>query len=257
MSDQDVFDDKKKADDDNADKANAPAAPTNDPFADQLKGIVADDGRQKYKTTEEALAALGESQKFIAQLLKEKEEGNDQLQQTAAELSKMKTIDDFVSSLQKKPEDQEPKATPDGADDGVKKEDVQALLESTLAERDRSAQRGSNLKSVVESLSKTYGEKTGEYISKVAEDLGTTTAELKKLSEENPKLAMRLFNETGSRSSANPIKSTKMAPRTDSESNPAPHWDRGAGRGGLTDRQLAARWKEVGEFTKKRIGVEN
>jgi hypothetical protein len=235
--------------------AGEPATSSADPFADQLQGIKNDEGKQKYADVPSALKALEESQSFIARLLEEKRQVEQEASTTKEELSKMKTIEDFTNSL-KTPDTPatNPEATPKDESKGVDEDTIGQLLEKKLAERESKDSAARNLQSVINDLSELHGDKTAEHIRNVASQLGTTPDKLKELSSENPKLAMTLL---GGNKPATPVPTTSTiaGPRTIDATNPAPKWERGAARGGLTDRQLVDRFKQVQAFTNKRIGV--
>lgn len=230
---------------------------SDDPLADLLASIKNDKGEPKYKDVQAALAALKESQEFIPTLLTEKSQVQKELEQAREELTKRQTLEELTEALKSKPQQKEPVETPQGKPDGVGVADIDKLLEQKLAQRDQVATQSSNLKSVVDQVTAKYGDKASEHIRKIAESVGSTVDELKNIASTNPKLALRLLDVNGSTPAPNSVSSTRNGTREISEDNPMPTFERGAARGGLTDRQLRDRWREVAKYTNKRIGVEN
>lgn len=224
---------------------------------DLLSGIKRDDGTPKYSSVEEALKALQESQKFIPQVLDEKKGVEAKLQELQEELTKRKTLEELTETLKSKPQPigNDPTATPSDTPKGVNPEDIEKLLEEKLAQREAKSVQKSNYESVVAQLSSKFGDKAKEHIQKTAEQLGTTPEDLKKIASENPKLALRLLDNDGSLQTPNSNKSTINPPRTIEENNQMPEFEKGAVRGGLTDKEMAERWREVGSYTYKRLGV--
>lgn len=228
-----------------------------DKLADLLAEIKNDKGEPKYADVNAALKALKESQEFIPTLLTEKSQVEKELEQYREELTKRKTLEELTEALKSKPQPAEPVVTPQATPEGVDKEEIDSLLEKKLAARDQAATQASNLKSVVDQLTSKFGDKTTEHIQKTAEQVGSSVEQLKQLASENPKLALRLLDTNSSSSSSAPNTSTINGPREINEDNPAPVFERSAARGGLTNKELVDRWKEVGKYTYKRIGVEN
>lgn len=248
MSDQDPFVNKETQ----KPGEGEPSTPPADPFADKLAGITGDDGKPKYESVEAALEALKHSQDFIETLKEERVQDAKSMEAMKEEITKMKAIEEFQASL--KP-NQEPATTPAGEGEGKQKLDIDKLLEDKLNARSAEATANANLEKVISDLTTKFGDKTSEHITKVAKDLGTTPAELKDLAMKNPTMAMTLLGTNGPEK-VSPNTSTTYPPRTVSEGNEAPKFERGVARGGFTDSELRDRWKEVGEYTRKRIGVE-
>lgn len=233
---------------------------SDDPMKDLLGSIKNEQGEQKYKDVETALKALQESQtKFIPTLLQEKKELEQRLGETAEELTKRKTLEELTEALkaQPKPQEEPTAATPAEPAQRVANPevDLDKLLETKLAERESKSQEAKNYSSVVNEITSKYGDKATEHIQNTAARLDTTVQELESLSRKNPKLALSLLT-TGSAQSPKPSTSSTFAPRQESDNNPLPSFEKGAARGGMTQKELSARWSEVGEYTRKRLGVE-
>lgn len=234
---------------------------SDDPLKDLLGSIKNEQGEQKYKDVETALKALQVSQtEFIPTLLKEKKELEARLGETSEELTKRKTLEELTEALKAQPKQPEQAAasTPAEAPQSVANPevDLDALLESKLAQRDQASQETKNYTSVVNEITSKYGDKATEHIQNTATRLDTSVKELESIARKNPKLALSLLVPG---STASPKSSTTSAypPRVPQDDNPQPTFERGAAQGGLTQKELLARWREVGAYTNKRLGVES
>lgn len=255
MSDQDMFNEEEKETNTEPKQVETqPDAPA-DPWADKLKEIVNEQGQPKYKDVETALKALKDSQQFIETLKQEKTQESEQLKQARAELERMGNIDDFVKKLNPTATTEEKVETPP-ATNGLSEEKVKQLLQEHLQQRDVQSQQTQNLAEVTRKLSEMYGDKSSEYIKQRAQELGTTVADLKTLSMTNPKLALAALG-TQAKTKAAPSQSSVSLPHNPSTSNEAPKWDKGITRGGLSNKELADRFRQAKEYTNKRIGLEN
>lgn len=235
---------------------------SDDPLKDLLGSIKNEQGEQKYKDVETALKALQESQtNFIPTLLKEKKELEARLGETAEELTKRKTLEELTEALKAQPKQPEQAAasTPAEAPQSVANPevDIEKLLETKLAQREQASQESKNYTSVVSEITSKYGDKAAEHIQNTAAKLDTTVKELEALARKNPKLALSLLVPTGSGQPPKSSTSSTYAPRTVSDDNPAPVFERGAAKGGLTQKELLDRWRQVGAYTNKRLGVES
>jgi hypothetical protein len=149
---------------------------------------------------------------------------------------------------------EEPKATTE-VNSGLSEEAIKKLLQAQLNERETLSQQKQNLDTVIKSLSDKHGDKAAEFIRTRAKELNTTPDQLKELAKSNPALVMQALGGDKSPSTAPSQSSINMntSPRND---NPMPKWEKGAAQGGLTDRQLAERFRESKAYTNKRLGME-
>lgn len=249
MSDQTMFTNE------NNEQQETPAKPQPNPFEDKLKAIRNEDGEPKYKDVETALEALAASQQFIETLKTEKRTTEEQLNAMKTELEKMGNIEDFVKRISPNAQEPEKKVETPPTVKGLSEEEVRQLLEDSLTQRDKQSKAEQNLNRVVEELSKVHGDKASAYIQMKAKELNTTPAALKELASSNPTMALTLLGsqaKPSSQSSPSSINSPRTAPNT----NEAPHWEKSAARGGLTNSQLMERWRQSKDYTNKRIGLE-
>lgn len=254
-SDQTMFDDENKQEI----PPTTPVTPQTDPFVDKLMLIKNEKGEPKYKTVDDALVALAHSQKFIEDLKAEKRATEEALAAERAEREKLGNIDEFVKKLNPNAKPTQPPATP-ANEDGLSEERVAQLLETTLQKREREKLMQNNLATVQEQIAATHGEKATDFIRNRAKELNTTPAALKELAMTNPTMAMTLLG--GGSAKPNPTPSqpslTKpaIAPK-DANVPPRVELGKGVTRGGLSNKELAERFRQSKEFTNKRIGLES
>ena len=200
------------------------AAPTNvaDPspsspnaLADQLASIKNEAGEPKYKSVEEAIKALANSQAFIPQLLSEKKQLEEEVTQLREKAKKVDNIDEVLAKLsaQEQPVKQEEK-TPQTS--GLSEEAVVNLVRKALDQKEAESKQQSNLTRVQNSLKEKFGDKTKEVVAKKAQELNTTPEAIGQLSVSNPDLVLALFNT----STAKPIPPTTSSVNLHSPSVP-------------------------------------
>ena len=96
-------------------------------------------------------------------------------------------------------------------------EDIEALLEKKLAERDAQANVERNLSNVRETLKQTFGDDAPVAVTNRAKELGMSVEALENLAGTNPNAFLALFNtQNTSQVSPTPLKSTVSSPATNS-----------------------------------------
>lgn len=170
-----------------------PSPSPSDALADQLAAIKNDNGEPKYKSVEEAIKALANSQAFIPQLLSEKKQLEEEINTLREKAKKVDNIDEVLAKLsaQKEPEKQEEK-TPQTS--GLSEEAVVNLVRKALEQKENESKQQSNLTRVQNSLKEKFGDKTKEMVAKKAAELNTTPEAIGQLSVSNPDLVLALFN---------------------------------------------------------------
>lgn len=186
---------------DQADNIFSGEAPTNAPpvvsdsspaFADHLAQIKNENGEPKYKTVEEALKGLANSQAFIPQLLSEKKQLEEEVISLREKASKFEKVDDILAKLSQSEPSKSNEQTPQNS--GLSEEAVVNLVKKALdASKTEEAQR-SNITRVQNSLKEKFGDKTKEVVAKKAQELNTTPEAIGQLSVSNPDLVLALFN---------------------------------------------------------------
>lgn len=222
---------------------------------DLLKNIVNENGEQKYKDIPTALKALQHSQQFIDTLKSEKHSAEQQLQTVKAELEKVGSVEDVVKKLfDDRPEPKEPNADPQqvtGLDENKAKE----LFSQLLEQRSQEERQAANLSTVTSKLSELYGDKAGEMIKAKAQELGSTTEELKNLSANNPSLVLALFDSKAVPPSKTPSNSAVIPPHQPPEDDKLAPPETSLLRG-ASSKDLAAYWDRVRQDVYKRHNIE-
>ena len=162
-----------------------------DVFSDQLKGIKAEDGRQKYDTVEKALEALTHSQAMIPTLQTKVSTQEQEINLLREELAKNKGAQELVDSLtnhQQEGQQGNPSEAPFG------EADVTKLLEATLNKREQQQVQDTNAEKVQTALVNAFGAKAQEVVQAKAKELNTTPEALGALATSSPDMVLALFN---------------------------------------------------------------
>ena len=185
MSDQDIFSSNEEVID------TSPASP--DAFADLLASVKNDSGEPKYKSVEDAIKALANSQAHIRTLEAERKAQDDELAQLREKAKKVDNIDEVLAKLSAKESQEQPRQeTP--ATGGLTEEAIVNLVKKALDGRDNEVKQKTNLQLVQSALAEKFGDKANEAVRKKASELGTTPEKLGQLSVENPNLVLALFD---------------------------------------------------------------
>jgi hypothetical protein len=174
---------------------NSPA-PVDNPD-DLLASIKNEQGEPKYKSVQEAIKALANSQAFIPQLLGEKKTLEDEIIKLREKASKLDNLDEVIAKLSAKDTEHNRQETP--ATESLSEEAVVNLVKNVLAQSQTENTAKTNLTLVHNSLASKFGEKTKEIVAKKAQELGTTPEKIGELSATDPSLVLALFQ-------ASPIK---------------------------------------------------
>ena len=162
-----------------------------DIFSDQLKGITAEDGRQKYDTVEKALEALTHSQTLIPTLQTQVSTQEQELAQLREELAKSKGAQELVDSLTNH---QQAEQAGNPSETQFGEADVASLISATLDEREQAQTQTTNADKVQTALVNAFGAKAQEVVQAKAKELNTTPEALGKLASSSPDMVLALFN---------------------------------------------------------------
>ncbi len=169
------------------------------PFADLLGSIKNERGEPKYKDVQTALEALRHSQEYIPTLKQEKEATDAKLAALAAEVERLKNIEQSISQLtQPQQAAQQPPAA------GVTEEAVANLVNQTLTQREQAAKKAANVNSVVTALTQKLGGEADKEFYKKAEELGMTAEQMNNLAAQSPTAVLKLFGLEGTKSQSTP-----------------------------------------------------
>lgn len=226
-----------------------------DPFADKLLQIKNENGEPKYKDVATALDALVASQQFIPTLLTEKQQIEAELAETKQRLQERDTMEDLFKKLETATST--PHKTPETNPSStvVNEETLAKTVQSILDTREADRQREQNLKSVIDAVVKTYGDQAGAHIQKRATELGITTNQLRDMASNSPSVVVELLA-IKSKPVVVPSQSSLIPPTQVPDGNEYPTYERGVARGGLSNKELASRWRESTKYTNKRLGLE-
>lgn len=167
------------------------AAQTQPTLEDMLKGIVNENGEQKYKTLEDAIRALDHSQKYIPELKSQLSGYNNKVSELEAKVAQFGNIEDTVQRLLAQ-KTETTQATP-AATTGLDEQAVMRLVQQSLEQRSAADVAEANFKLVNKSLIEKYGDKTTEVVAAKARELGTTPEALVELSKTSPAVVQSLF----------------------------------------------------------------
>lgn len=178
---------------------NASQGSTNPSFAilDEIKN---ERGEPKYKTVEDALAALKASQEYIPTLEKE----NQELRSVASEAKTIEQLMAQINSTKNSTGDNHERFSP---------EDIKTLVSQTLQETESKKIAQQNQQAVVDKLVEVFGEKAEEQYINKAKDLGLTLQEFNQLASRSPKAVLNYFSDA---SKGTPAKTTNGTVNTES-----------------------------------------
>lgn len=226
-----------------------------DPLVEKLMQIKNEKGEPKYKDVFVALDALAASQQFIPTLLTEKQ----QIEQENAELKKrleeMGNVQDLIQQFSKPSEPQNiPPTNPNAP--VVNEETITKTVQTILESREADRQREQNLKAVIDTVVNAYGDQAGAHINKRATELNISTDQLREMARTSPQVALELLQAKGKTTVVLPSQSSIIPPTSVPDGNEYPTYERGVARGGMSNKELAERWRASTKFTNKRIGLE-
>lgn len=235
----------------NATTTEAPATPAVKPeepvdpnslFADQLSGIVADDGRQKYADVKTALASIPHAQQHIQSL-------SDKIKELETDLAKRNGMEELMQSLQDKP-NQQATETPSVA--GLDEATVLQLIEATRQKERANETAAANANSVKQALAAKFGDKAKEAFAQKAQELGMTVGTLTDLAKTSPKAVEAFFNGSQVRD-AQPTTGGAPVVTTTTKDN-MPDYERRFRQG---DTVLSDKWERAKQNALKKLNGEN
>lgn len=171
----------------------AQTAPVTDPYANQLAGIVAEDGRQKYVDVHTALNSIPHAQSHIAELTRKNAELEAEVNKRAGMEQVLERID------QSTPNTEQPSVT------GLSEERALELMDARHAQRENAASATANEMAVTNGLVEKFGtrEKAFEAMQAKATELGVDMQFLQSVSQQSPAAALAYFS-TASAPTGNP-----------------------------------------------------
>lgn len=227
-----------------------PAAPAN--LDNLLSGIKNEAGEQKYKSLEDALVALDNSQKYIPELKSQLTGTQEKLREVEEKMTKFGNIDETVQRLLAQQQTETAATTPVAS--GLDEQAVLKLVQATLTQNSQAATQVTNQQKVNDVLVGKFGDKAVEVLDAKAAELHTNRQALGELAKQNPDLVLALFgtaptkdhNPTvGGRRTPDPIPSNgELAKPTKSL------------LAGATGKEQAARFAAIRNSIHTKYGVE-
>ena len=184
---------------------NKPEDPTGNPdntLQDLLKGIVNENGEQKYKNVADALVGLRNAQEFIPTLQKEKRELEGKYAELEEKVSKIDALEASLLEMANK----EKGETKETVSEAFNPESITKQVEAVLLQRETKTQQERNLSEVVSAVREQFGDKAEEIFYGKAKELGMTNEEFNALAARNPKLCLKALDISGDGAHKQPSK---------------------------------------------------
>jgi hypothetical protein len=210
-----------------------PEVNLNEIFQDTLSQIKNDQGDPKYSDVFTALNALKHTQDHVKTL----EEENARFREEGIRAASMDEVLQQMTANQ----DQNVQTTPTGLD----AESVKDVTLDTLRQYEAQKVSASNQKSVVEALTKTYGQKAEEMYTKKAQELGLDTSTFDSLAASSPKAVLSYFDVKDKETYFNPTKGSVNTEALGKE-NPPKRAPKNIMYGASTSDVLDA-WRSAGQ----------
>ena len=166
------------------------ATTSQNPYEDLLKGIVNEQGEQKYRSIEDALVGLRHAQEFIPKLKDEKRKEEEELQRLREEVAKLKALEDTVAELASQ-------RASSPTSDGMTPDAVAALVQKTLQDTQIKQTQEQNLNSVVSVMRDKFGDKAETVFYEKAQEMGLTVTEINELAAKTPKAVLTMLGVSG------------------------------------------------------------
>jgi len=207
-------------------------APKEDPSATLLASILAEDGRQKYATVEDAIKSISHSQEHIRRLEQETAALNE-------EIARRKTAEEVLEEIKAtKPVE----ATPSP---GIDYSQVESLVDQRLQATEQRKVASDNTSKVVSVMSEKFGDKAEEVFIKTAQDSGISVDQLNALAASSPMAVLKLVGVEAKAESSAPFSSGSV--NTESLRSPASQTTSAKVPPGAGKDVLMAAWRAAGQ----------
>ncbi len=158
---------------------------SDDPYANLLSGIQAEDGRQKYATVSDAINSIPHAQTHIKDL-------SDKVKELEGKLEQSTTIDQVLARVEQSK--QAPDETPSKKE--LDETQLAQLMENMLTKRELRNVQETNQQQVVKSLADKFGDKAKEAYETKAAELGLSVSVFNDLARQSPKAVLQYFDAT-------------------------------------------------------------
>lgn len=176
------------------------SVPSDSVFKDQLAAIKNERGEQKYDDIPKALDGLRNAQEHIPQLQSKLDVQEQELAALREAAAKHESVEDVVARLAAS------QANPNTPEVGLDEQKASALFEQLLTQREGALASQANQSTVQQELVTKFGsgEAANKAVIEKAKELGTTAEEIGKLSAQNPKMVLALFQTVSGAPSGSP-----------------------------------------------------
>jgi hypothetical protein len=157
-----------------------------DPYADLLKTITSQDGRQKYATLSDAINSIPHAQQHISTLEQELKAERDRATALAEKLEKASKMEDVLSQVAQKEAAGKPSVE-------INEQQVAALIEQVMSNKERASTTKQNQQSVAQSLLQKFGDKAESVYNQKAAELGVDVNFLNDMAAKSPKAVLQFF----------------------------------------------------------------
>ena len=181
------------------------STPTSDPVADLLRGIVNEEGVQKYATIEDALKGAAVAQEFIGKLKQENSTFRSELDKRLSAEAVLKELKATTRP------DEKPSSE-------FSQEAIQELVDKRLEARTVQDKAKANEQYVQAKLKERYGEESVKIVQSQAQKMGLSTEDLRSLSHKSPEAVLQLFDAASTKPKENVP--SRLHATTNSEASP-------------------------------------
>lgn len=161
------------------------------PPDDLLKGITAEDGRQKYSTIESALKSIPAAQDHIRRLEAEALAREQELERLRQVAEKSRSVDELAQILRNQSGEAQPASAP-----GLTREELTGLVANIVEQREITKFRKANQDKAASVLIQHFGSTDAakqKYVE-MAKDKGLSVDTLNEIAAQNPKELFRLLD---------------------------------------------------------------
>jgi len=243
MSDQDLFNDDKKDEDQKKETPPNDLKQDQSTNYDQMLGMVVNaEGKQKYDSVESLIKGAVHGQAHIANLEQE-------LSALKASEGDNKKVEDIIKALQSQKDDQssDDKEKPPG----MSQTDIQDLVKNTLTDINSQTVQQTNIKTVTDKFKELYGDKASETLYSKADDLSMSKEDINSLIAKNPTAAFKLLGvEHKDKPVIPPMNSSVNTEEFQKKGSPPVE----SSMGYISSKQLTSNWEVSKAKTLKRLG---
>lgn len=155
---------------------------------------------KKFKDPEALARGKAEADEFIENLKRQNQELKEDLEKASKLdqiLEEIRSNEAAKPSTARNDDPGEGEGDPSKTSSGLTDEQLQALIEKTLSQRETEGRANKNLSEVNRVIGEKYGSKAAEFLKSRADEIGLSVVKMKELAAENPKAFYRLVGLDG------------------------------------------------------------